>query len=209
MMRLLADPTRPGIGPMIAHVAFDETHDRLLALHLTVVVAVLVTGAAMLLVLGSARHPQSCACLIVAFVAIPYVSLPLFVLLGFRGSVDSGLRRSFCRLRTVRLHWWVPDVADPDGLRIATGPTRERPDAVERRPSRWTALIGMVKGATARIDIELYLIANDVVGKAFVDLLIEKATRRRCQVRVMVPTASAAGRRHVVVSGRCAGREDR
>ena len=151
--------------------------------HLAVVAATAVAGVAVMLVLRQRRSPQSALAWIAAFLALPYVALPLFVMLGFRGSL---------RVRQIALPPAEAPAADPGPfgeILIRLGLPAPRPGndlrLLRDGVASWEALADLVAGARSDIDAQLYLIGNDATGRAFLDLLAARA-RAGCRVRLLI-----------------------
>jgi cardiolipin synthase len=151
----------------------------LFAEHLLVVMGVMAVALAVILALQQRRSPQSSAAWVLFIIALPYVAVPVFLLLGFR---KRGGR--FAPIRFSDGPVALPGMAGQScftalgaaqvtaGNRIALHPTPEaaRDDLVE-----------LLAGASHSLDILLYIIARDESGRAFVRHLTERA---RAGVRV-------------------------
>lgn len=145
----------------------------LLLEHLLVVLGVLAVALAMVLALQQRRSPQSSVAWILSIVLVPYVAVPLFLMLGVRkrgrrfaaidfsdmgGQADSdnAVARTFVGLGAP---------APVAGNRIALHQTPE---------AALAALNEVIDGAQERLDILLYIIERDDSGRAFVKRLTDK-----------------------------------
>lgn len=152
--------------------------------HLLVVLGVLAVALAMIFALQQRRSPQSSVAWILSIVLLPYVALPLFLVLGVRkrgrrvapidfSDIDAlsddadAMARTFAGLGAP---------APVTGNRIALHTT---PEAAR------LALEALVQGATRRLDILLYIIERDDSGRAFVQALTDKV-RQGVEVRLNI-----------------------
>lgn len=153
--------------------------------HLAVVLGVFLVALSMILALQARRSPQSAAAWILFIIALPYVAVPLFLLLGFRKE-----RRGKTPLRLA-----IPTPAtaeDPAGIatlfhRLGAAPAQpgNRLDLHATPEAARDALDALVSGASTRIDALLYIVADDDSGRRFVEHLTERA-RAGVKVRLGV-----------------------
>lgn len=151
-----------------------------LALIATAGVAVLVA----VLLLQQRRTPQSTLAWLMAVVLLPHVAVPLFLVLGFRKrgfgfkpiqyttvaedrAVASPLDRLFRQFD-------LPGATEGNRITLLA-------DGVEC----WNEMTELVRSAEREIDVIFYLVADDDVGRSFVELLAERA-RAGIRVRMMV-----------------------
>jgi cardiolipin synthase len=156
----------------------------LLVEHLLVVLGVMIVALAMILALQQRRSPQSSVAWILSIVLVPYVALPLFLLLGVRkrgrrfAPIDfsdiGGLTENADAMARTFAGLGAP--APMAGNRITLHLTPERALA---------ELNEVIDRATQRLDILLYIIERDDSGRAFVRRLTEKA-RQGVEVRLNI-----------------------
>jgi len=142
--------------------------------HVLIVLGVLVVALAVVFVLQQRRTPQSAAAWVLFMVLVPYVAVPLFVMLGFR---KQGSRYPPVTLTPAdpRHRADSPDAAllTALGAPQATGGNHlillDNPESARR------ALQDLIDAAQETLDIELYIIAPDAEGEDFVRRLTQKA----------------------------------
>ena len=142
--------------------------------HLLIVLGIVVAVTAVVTVLQQRRTPQSAIAWILAIVLVPYVALPVFMVLGFRKKGSKFSTVSFA----------VPEpkdrVSNPlaDNFHQLGAPYATGANSFDLHSDAETAkrsLFEMVGSAQAQIDVLFYILENDAVGREFVDLLTEKA----------------------------------
>ncbi len=157
-----------------------------LADHLTVVLGVALTLLAAVFVLQQRRTPQSAAAWLLFILALPYVAVPLLVMLGVRktgsgfaaiafsphGKDVPGHRSS--ELERVFTRFGLPAATGGNALVLLS----DGADA-------FAAMMEVVASARQRLDITFYLIADDAAGRTFVDAL-EQAARSGVRVRLII-----------------------
>lgn len=156
----------------------------LVASHALIVLGVLSVALAVALALQSRRTPQSAVAWILFIVLLPYVAVPVFLMLGFRKQ-----GRRFAPIR------FSQDLPAPDGspdtarlfrnLGASEAWAGNRLVLHAQPGTARAALDGLVRGATETLDVLLYIIADDPGGRWFVDLLAERA-RAGVKVRLTV-----------------------
>lgn len=154
--------------------------------HFEIVIGALFVLIAAVVVLQQRRTPQSTVAWLLAMVVMPYVAIPLFLALGFRKA-----GRPFRAISFPERHWeTVPDprhrtdgVLQNLGLPGAT--TGNRIDLLSGTETAYAGLFELVRLARISLDIEFYIIADDPVGTAFVEALVERA-RDGVQVRLLL-----------------------
>lgn len=144
--------------------------------HLTVVLGVALTLLAAVFVLQQRRTPQSAAAWLLFILVLPYLAIPLFVMLGFRktGSGFSAIR--FSRrggeeqghrgsdLAQVFSHFGLPPATTGNALELFSD-----------GEAAFAAMMDIVRSAETSLDITFYLVADDEAGRTFVGALEEKA----------------------------------
>ncbi|VDC28370.1 putative cardiolipin synthase YwiE [Pseudogemmobacter humi] len=153
--------------------------------HFLVVMGVLAVASAIVLALQPRRTPQSSAAWILFIILVPYIAVPVFLVLGFRKS-----RRSFPTLMFPAHPGSEPP--DPPALARdfaalgAPGARQGNRIVLHETPeAARAALEALVKGARHRIDIILYVLAPDASGRWFLDLLTGKL-REGVEVRLTI-----------------------
>lgn len=134
------------------------------------------------------RHPSAAIAWIVSLALIPYIALPLYLLIGNRKVVHSGTRH----LRGQDLS--ALPRSDTAGARLcqlgaALGLPVARSYAALRLDEDGAAALAnaraVMNGATTRLDICTFLLGRDVVGLALCALMIERA-RAGVRVRLLL-----------------------
>ena len=163
----------------------------LLTSHLLIVIGVLAVATAIILVLNQRRSSQAAIAWLMFIVALPYVAVPVFLVLGFRKTDKHTRQLDFSP---------APDGTDtfpPVSLAFtalgAPPPTLENALELHTTPEAGrAALSGVIGAARHRIDIELYVLSHDDSGLAFVELLTQKA-RDGVEVRMAGKALGDAG----------------
>ena len=176
--------------------------------HSLVVLGVLVTALAVIFVLQQRRTPQSSAAWVLFIVLIPYVAIPLFLMLGFR---KQGSRFPHVSLTAVP----TDDAASTPETRLlesfgapsATGGnTLTIHDSADRARD---ALFATIDAAENTLDILFYIVAKDAAGQDFVERLTAKA-RAGVKVRLNLDRLGSLSRpREVLKTLQGAGGEVR
>jgi len=131
------------------------------------------------------RTPSAAIAWVVAMIAFPYATIPLFVFFGSRKFVRPALGVSW----RVPIHpssagaEWNKALAASLGL----APARDnaRITVFEEGPAALDALIAMIGNASRRIDLCTFIFADDEAGRRVVDALTDCAVRG-CRVRVLL-----------------------
>lgn len=163
-----------------------------LASHLVVAFGVFLVGFAMLFVLQQRRSPQSAAAWMLFMLLLPYLAIPLFLGLGFRKQSKRMAPIRFSPIihparqphpmATTLQAFGMPAASDGNELVLHASPTESR-----------AALYSTLAQAQTRLDITLYLLADDPSGRAFVEALVEKA-RAGVVVRLILDRLGALRR---------------
>lgn len=152
--------------------------------HLAVVFGVLAVALAMVLALQQRRSPQSSVAWILSIILLPYLALPLFLVLGVRKRGRRFAPIDFSDMRG-------PEAGTTAMARTFAGLGAPMPVGGNRISLHVTpqaarsALEDLVRGAGQRLDILLYIIERDDSGRAFVQLLTEKV-RQGVEVRLNI-----------------------
>ncbi|OUD08585.1 hypothetical protein BVC71_13765 [Marivivens niveibacter] len=142
--------------------------------HFLIVFGIVVAVAAVVTVLQQRRTPQSAIAWILAIVLVPYVTLPVFMVLGFRKKGSKFSKVKFAEPEPQdRISTPLSDNLRQLGASIATGANSL--DLHSDADTARTSLFDMLDGAETRIDALFYILQNDALGREFVDRLTEKA----------------------------------
>lgn len=156
----------------------------LITTHLEIVLVTLLSLLMAVVVLQQRRSPQSAVAWLLFMIVVPYVALPLFLLLGFRKqsgrfapivfipemAAEASGGAEAARLDQVFHQFGLPAATPGHDFTLLADPVLA--DA---------ALSNIVETATDSIDVLFYIVADDPVGVAFV-----KALTRRSQEGVKV-----------------------
>ncbi|MES2436011.1 MAG: phospholipase D-like domain-containing protein [Pseudomonadota bacterium] len=163
-----------------------------LASHFLVVLGVVLVGLAMLFVVQQRRSPQSAAAWLLFFLLLPYVAIPVFLVLGFR--------KQSARFPPIRFGpiyhatptpqpvakalqaFGIPHASDGNNLALHFEPSEAR-----------AALFRCIAQAQSRLDITFYLVDDDASGGAFIEALIKRA-QAGVAVRVILDRLGALHR---------------
>ncbi|WP_146592007.1 phospholipase D-like domain-containing protein [Puniceibacterium confluentis] len=152
--------------------------------HFALVLGMAITIFAAVIVLQQRRTPQSTAAWLSFILLAPYLALPLFLGLGFR---KSGSRFTAVHFRP-REEIPAPQT-DLDALfrQFGVPASSEGNDfkLLEDGTECWDEILNLIRSATRTLDITYYLIANDAIGRAFVEALTERA-RAGVRVRLII-----------------------
>ena len=173
----------PG-ADVLADVLTEETAPRALTFHHVFLVLGFVLGLLLVLRLLRERdRPSVTWAWLLAMVFAPWVGVPAYLLFGGR---KTRWRAAGKRRLVAEPHAPLPeDVGPVERLLVAegVGPARtgNELDWLADGEAAWAHLLGLVDGARESIDVALFLLADDSVGRAFVEAL---ARRARAGVRV-------------------------
>ncbi|SNR40126.1 phospholipase D-like domain-containing protein [Puniceibacterium sediminis] len=152
--------------------------------HIAVVISVALTLFSAVIVLQQRRTPQSTVAWLSFFLLAPYLALPLFLALGFRKS-----RSTFTAVRFHPVKEAPVPVNEMDSLFAHYGiPPSSEGNAVHfiaDGAECWDETLRIVRTATQTLDITFYLVANDGVGRSFVEALTERV-RAGVRVRLII-----------------------
>jgi cardiolipin synthase len=177
----------------------------LLAEHGLFGLTLLAVAVSVVMVLHQPRSPQASAAWILFLILLPYVAVPLFVLLGFR--------KESRRYRPLLLPPPAERAAAATAIFTDLGCTapaggnaiafHDGPEAARR------ALEEVLASAQVRVDVLLYILADDASGRAFVAQLTALA-QRGVQVRLCIDGLGSLKRpRRALEALRAAGGEVR
>ncbi len=179
-----------------------------LGTNLLVVVIGFLVAASAVVILQQRRSPQATLAWLMFLVLIPYVAIPAFLAVGFRK------RRHWKELNFAS----ISDDLGPEapqiermlfqyGLGSAYGGNSF--DLLTDHRSAWAGLMDVVEGAETSLDVTLYVLGNDAVGRAFCAALQAKA-RSGVAVRVILDSIGSLKRPRAALHDlRAAGAEVR
>lgn len=148
--------------------------------HFEAVFVTLMALVAVVVILQQRRTPQSTAAWLLFIIVVPYVSIPLFLALGFRKHASQFTPVSFADMpkpsgqATVFQHYDLPALTDGNDLQLQTS-----------GKSAHETLIALCNSATRDLDVLFYIVANDPVGRNFVTTLTAKA-KEGVRVRLLM-----------------------
>ncbi|SEP58725.1 cardiolipin synthase [Loktanella sp. DSM 29012] len=155
----------------------------LLTTHFEIVFLTLLVLLAAAFMLQQRRTPQSTAAWLLALVVLPYLTVPIFIVLGFRKRPGKDNSIQFRDVdaadsvdgwdRTLRCYDLPPATSGHDLTLL------DRPHTARE------ALNDLIAGAQHRIDALFYIVANDPTGTDFVAQLTRRATEG-VQVRLLI-----------------------
>ncbi len=176
--------------------------------HLLVVIVGFLVAASAVVILQQGRSPQATLAWLMFLVLIPYLAVPLFIVMGFRKRLR--LRRKISNPTS------SPDSLGPEAPQIERMLCRyglgrashgNRLDVLADGEGAWTALLDLVESAQVSLDVTLYLLGNDPVGLAFCAALEERA-RKGVAIRLILDSIGSLKRpRAALRSLRAAGAE--
>jgi cardiolipin synthase A/B len=113
---------------------------------------------------GSQRTPQSTLAWLLAFAFVPFLAIPLYLVLGSRKFP----------LRAKGKQLTVPPVREGHSFELlATGETA------------FAGLMALIRGAECTIDLTMFILGDDVTGRAVIEALAERA-KSGVEVRVIL-----------------------
>ncbi|MEG3050557.1 MAG: phospholipase D-like domain-containing protein [Thermomonas sp.] len=149
------------------------------------------------------RAPAAAIGWVLSLIAFPYLALPLYLLLGTRKLARTN--EPHPRNLPTPDGGWLPSLANGLGLPPARHCHRIELHADGEAALR--ALIDVLDEATSRIDIEIFILRDDVVGRQ-VAAALQRATVRGVSVRVLLDgVGTLAGHRASAALLRDAGAE--
>jgi cardiolipin synthase len=133
---------------------------------------------------GQRRHPSAALAWVLTITLLPYIGLPLYILLGTRKTVRPA------RKAPPALSPYQPDlqscaIATLEGMGLAAPVANQDIRFHVDGQAAWEELLALIGGAQHTLDICTFLLANDSIGKRVVRLLEERA-RTGVQVRLML-----------------------
>ena len=154
-----------------------------LTAHLEIVFGGTLALFAVLLLVQQRRSPQSTAAWLLFVFLLPYLALPMFLAFGVRKPY-----------RASHLNFSEPDRIEPPAaamdiffreLGMPGARSGNRIEIFEDGATAFAGLNRLITGAEHTIDAEFYIVENDEIGRAFVELLTRRA-REGIRVRLMI-----------------------
>ncbi len=147
---------------------------------------VIIAIIAAVFVLQQRRTPQSAVAWLMFIVIIPYLAVPVFLVLGFRKQGSRFPPISFSQSEAQKdrppAHA-LDDVFRRLGLASAEAGNSFR--LLETAEAAYQAMMQTVAGARRRLDVTFYIVEDDEVGEAFVDALTKRA-REGVEVKLIL-----------------------
>ncbi|SPH18830.1 Major cardiolipin synthase ClsA [Defluviimonas aquaemixtae] len=152
--------------------------------YVLIVAGVLAAALAVVFVLQQRRTPQSAAAWILFIIVMPYVGIPIFLMLGFRkqGSRFPAIQFSEPAAPPAEDYSTAETLARLGAPAATAGNGFVLHDTAERALAELDAVIA---GATVSLDLQFYILDNDSSGRRLVRLLAEKA-REGVAVRLIL-----------------------
>jgi cardiolipin synthase len=142
--------------------------------HIEVVGVILLTLLVAFILLQQRRSPQSTAAWILFLVLLPYVAVPVFLALGFRKQSKNydPILFSDHEHHQTPVHdldhtfqkFHMPPALEAQSLKLLDTPQ-----------AAFKAVMETIQSAETSIDCMFYIVANDDIGRRFVEALTEKA----------------------------------
>lgn len=139
---------------------------------LLILVLGLVLAATAVVILLQRRSPQATLAWLLFVILAPYLAVPIFLAIGFRKRLHIDEREATAPADEGNIPQ-IERMLRPYGLPGATTGNRFAllPDGTEA----WEALLEVVRGAETSVDVTLYVLGDDAVGRAFCEALAERA----------------------------------
>lgn len=164
------------------------------ATHLFVVIVGLIVTVSAAIILQQRRSPQATLAWLMFLVLLPYLAIPLFLVMGFRK------RREMPGVAQGSIHTEPGlDASQVERMlaRYGLGPAEKgnRFDLLPDGVDAWTSLLDLVESAESSIDATLYILGNDEVGRTFCAALTERA-RNGVAVRLILDSLGGLIKRY-------------
>ena len=172
----------------LSETLVEETAPRALTFHHVFLVLGFVLGLALVLRLLRERdRPSVTWAWLLAMVFVPWVGVPAYLLFGGR---KTRWRAAGKQRLVADPHGALPEEVGPVERLLAAegvGPARtgNALDWLADGEEAWAHLLALVEGARESLDVALFILADDPVGRTFVEALARKA-REGVRVRVLL-----------------------
>jgi cardiolipin synthase len=154
---------------------------RYLVSHALAVATVIASLLMMIRLLESRRTSQSTVAWLLALVFMPFVAIPLYLLLGSRKFPHRAKGPARERERIAGA-WPMEDSVKPIARVLrATGVAPPRPgnafEILMTGEAAYARLMDLMKSAERSIDLTMFILGDDATGRTLVDVLAERAAR--------------------------------
>ncbi|HEY9037397.1 MAG TPA: phospholipase D-like domain-containing protein [Roseovarius sp.] len=160
--------------------------------HGLIVLLGLALAASAVVILQQRRSPQSTLAWLMFLVLAPYLAVPVFLVMGFRKRPRPGNHADAAlplrhdanapQVERMLLQYGLPAATDGNYFALLPGEVEA-----------WEALLDVVRSASVSLDVTLYVLGNDAVGRAFCAALAERA-RDGVAVRVILDSIGSLRR---------------
>jgi len=148
---------------------------------------------------GSRRNSQSTLAWLLALVFVPYVALPLFLLLGQRKLPRRGKHPDEASRARAAREWTDADARSVASVLRESGVAPPRSgSSFELLPTgeaAYARLLDLVARAERTVDLSMFILATDGTGRAVVEALAARA-RAGVDVRVILDAVGSSGALH-------------
>ena len=145
-----------------------------LLVHVAVVLAGLLIYVMGTHASGQRRHPSAALAWVLTLTLLPYVGLPLYILMGTR-KFARPTRKALPALRPHEADLQSCAIATLEGMGLAPPMANQDIRFHGDGQAAWDELEALISGAQHTLDICTFLLANDAVGKRVMRLLEERA----------------------------------
>lgn len=145
-------------------------------LHSAVVLAALLVYAISTHTSGQRRNPSAAIAWVVVITLLPYIGLPLYLLLGTRKFVHPARHRLqplSAPAQTTGLQGCA--IATLEGMGLAAPVTNRHVRFHRDGHAAWDEFVALVNSAQTQLDICIFMLGNDALGERVVGLLEERA----------------------------------
>lgn len=153
---------------------------QLVEAHFYAVSVAFLTLLGAVILMQERRSPQSTLAWILAMLAVPWLAVPLFLMLGTRK-----IGRRMKRPAPIRKDFASSRSATFEALGAFPAREGNRVALIDRPDAAMAELLDLVRSAQKSIDAQYYIVGDDAEGRAFVNALVAKA-RDGVRVRLMV-----------------------
>ena len=140
---------------------------------------------------GQRRHPSAALAWVLTITLLPYVGLPLYILLGTR-KFARPTRKPLQVIRRHEADLQSCAIATLEGMGLAPPVANQDVRFHGEGQAAWDELAALIGGAQRTLDICTFLLANDAIGQRVVRLLEERALAG-VRVRLLLDTFGSWG----------------